>query len=205
MVLGGYVLLSYICFFLLSSFCCLMSIQFKISSFYQSRNVLFLRSWILWFYLFVFMNIKPRTFPKVIRWRRRRSFSRCLRHRLLFLSLTGPAIISLKSQRSISIGWSLWNHRSNRGLSSWRASSSPQSDRGYYDGPRERHFYVPFLFSCRREYCDPSVKTFLQALRCRGILHQKMTSPVALQSIFSDRPISQYPPQAASSREICLK
>jgi len=53
------------------------------------------------------MNIKPKAFPKVVRWwrrRRRRSFFRCLRHRLLFLSLTGPAIISLKSQRSISIG-----------------------------------------------------------------------------------------------------
>lgn len=52
------------------------------------------------------------------------------------------------------------------------------------------------FFSCLRFYGDPSVKTFLQALRCRGILHQKMTSPVALQSIFSDRPISQYPPSS---------
>jgi hypothetical protein len=51
------------------------------------------------------MNIKLEIPPRGIwRRRRRRSFSHCLRHRPLFLSLTGPAIISLESQRSISMG-----------------------------------------------------------------------------------------------------
>lgn len=85
----------------------------------------------------------------------------------------------------------------------WRASSSHRPDKAYYDGPQESHFEAPFLF-CINVHCGPSGKTFLQSLRWRGILHQKVTLPFALQSIFSDQHISQYPPQAASVEEICL-
>lgn len=44
-------------------------------------------------------------------------------------------------------------------------------------------------------HCDPSVKTFWGPLSCRGIIGQKMTPPFAVQSIFSDQPVSKYAPK----------
>jgi hypothetical protein len=145
MVLGGYMWLSYIRFFLLSSFCCLAWIQVKISSFYQSRNVLFLRPLILWFLSFRIDEDDAWEIP-LWWWGGGRSGV------LLVVFVTACFFCLMGFGLSLWIltfdlsRWSSWNHRSHRGLSSWRASFSLRSDKAYYDGPRESHCYVPFLF-----------------------------------------------------------
>jgi len=134
--------------------------------------------------------------------RRRRGSSHCLRRRPLFLSLTGHAIISLKSQRSISIG------------DLYRTIALIVDD--HLGGPRPLFDLIEVItmghgkvismssfFSCLRFYGDPSVKTFLLTLRCRGIIEKKRPHHLPDNRFSQTNPYLN-PPRAPSLREICL-
>ena len=70
------------------------------------------------------------------------------------------------------------------------------------------HESIPFLVEIREWLSLGSallpVKACLGALRDRGLVALKMTSPFALQSIFSRRSISHYPPLSSLSHPVIL-